>query len=219
MQSAVGMDHGHEQQFGTIEVTGEGRIAARPDTAQVRLGIVIEAKTAREASEQNAKTANKIIAAVRALGVEESAIQTVGLGLEPVYLWDEPNKRNVLVAYRASNVVAVRAAIERAADVYDAGVGAGANEGGGVSFGLQNDRALRNEALAIAASQAHKECQLVAKTLGVALKGPVQVQIQESSGPRLRELGAIRKSDGTPIMAGELEVVERVHVVYRTTLG
>lgn len=209
----------HERHFGTIEATGEGKVTTRPDVANIRLGISTDAKTAREATAQNAVVAGRIIDAIRKVGIDADAIQTVGLSLGPIYEWDDVNKRSVLVGYRTGNVVAVRAPVGKAGEVYDAGFEAGANEGGGVTFGLSDDRAARREAMAEAADLAHRECQLVARTLGVTLRGPVEVQILDGGGPRSVEFTGLRKAEGTPVMAGEIQVSERVRVVYQTKAG
>ena len=69
------------------------------------------------------------------------------------------------------------------------------------------------------ADLAHRECQLVARTLGVTLRGPVEVQILDGGGPRSVEFTGLRKAEGTPVMAGEIQVSERVRVVYQTKAG
>lgn len=208
------MDNGHESKCGTIEATGEGSVKVRPDVAQMRLGAVTQAKTAREAAAENAVIAQRVIEAVRAVGIDEASIETVGLGLDAVYEWNEAEKRNELVGYRATNTVVVRAPVAAAAAVYDAGIGAGAGEAGGVVFGLRDDREARAQALDLAARDALATVQRVAAALGVRLGAPQQVQIVDAGTV---ELGGMRKAaEATPIMPGQLDVRARVRAVYAT---
>lgn len=212
------MSHEHKQHLGTLSVTGDGSVTARPDIASVRLGASSQAKTAGEATAHNAEVATRIIAAIQGVGIDAAAIHTAALSLEPVYEWDEPGKRNVLVGYRASNSVVVRAPIDKAAEVFDAGVNAGANEGTGVAFGLRDDGELRKKALQLATSDALERIQLVAQVLKVDLLGPLEVQIFDSEAPQAAELVRKVASTSTPIMPGELEIHERVRVVFQTRM-
>lgn len=212
------MSKEHKHHFGTINVLGEGRVTLRPDIATVRLGVRSQAKTAREAAAQNAAIAARIVAAVGAVGIAEDAIQTVSLTLEPNYEWDESNKINVLVGYRASDNIRVRAPIGAIAEVYDAGVAAGANDGGEVTFGLTDATQARQEALKQATKQALERSEQVARTLQVDLEGPIEVQILEAADAQPREVTRAAVSPATPIMPGELEVIERVRVMFQTKI-
>lgn len=214
---ATTMSDDHKQHFGTITIIGEGSVTARPDVANVRLGVRAQARTAQDAATANAEVAGRVIAAVRLLGIPEQAIQTDSLTLEHVYEWDEATKSNVLVGYRVNNSVHVRSPLDKVAAVFDAGVAAGANEGGDVSFGLHNDVEARHRALKLATTQAHEHAEMVAKRLRVELGGPLQVEILDGVGAQPRELTR-KTASPTPIMAGELEVIERVKVVFETKL-
>lgn len=197
-----------------IEATGRGVVTAQPDIALLRLGVATQAKEPGAATDENAKIVAKVIAAIKQAGIPEGQIQTAGLSLQPVYEWDEPNRRNVLIGYRAENNVTVRTPIERAGKVYDAGIQAGANEAGGIVFTIQDDTKYRRAALAEATRLATDEVQTVAKALGVGLVGPVQAQVLVDGGPRPFE-ASLRKADvETPILPGQLEIVEQVRVVF-----
>lgn len=204
--------------FGTLAVLGEGRVTLRPDIATVRLGVRTQAKTAGDAAAQNAAIAARIVAAVHALGVDESAIQTVSLTLEPVYEWDESTKTNVLLGYRAIDSLRVRASVDQIAQIYDAGIAAGANDGGDVTFGVTDDTKARQQALKLATKQALARAEQVAKALQVDLTGPLEVQVEEPVDVQPRELTRAAAGATTPIMAGELEVLERVRVRFETKI-
>lgn len=197
-----------------IEATGRGVVTAQPDVALLRLGVATQAKEPNVATDENAKIMAKVIAAIKQAGIPEDQIQTAGLSLQPVYEWDEPNRRNVLTGYRAENNVSVRTPLERAGKVYDAGIQAGANEAGGIVFTIRDDSTYRRAALVEATRLAVDEIQTVAKALQVSLAGPVQAQVLVDGGQRPFE-ATLRKADvETPILPGQLEIVELVRVVY-----
>ncbi len=189
-------------------------VTAQPDIAVLRLGVATQAKEPIAATDENAKIVAKVIAAIEQAGIAEEQIQTAGLSLQPIYEWDEPNRRNVLQGYRAENSVTVRAPIERAGKAYDAGVRAGANEAGGLVFTIADDSPYRQAALAAATRQAVEEIETVAATLRVGLLGPVQAQVLLDGGPRPLEMNLRAAAAETPIMPGQLEIVEQVRVVF-----
>src|SRR5436305_62825 len=142
-----------------ITVQGTGEVRADPDEATVRLGVVGQAPTARAAQEKVNQAANAVLAAVRGLGIEAADVQTSELNLSPIYTPARPDapaqSQERISGYRASNVVSVRLTkLDLVGRVIDAGLGAGANQVEGVSFGLRNDRAARTRALEQAVGEA-----------------------------------------------------------------
>ena len=199
----------------SIEATGRGVIKVRPDLALVRLGVVVTAKKPETAIAENAERMSAVINAIRKLGVPESAIQTVGFNVQPIYEWDEENKKSVLSGYRATNGVSVRASIEQAGEIYDTGVNAGANEAGGITFTLKDDSKARRDALIQATKLAMDEIQIVATALGVGLRGPLHAEVLENGVDRPIELGFRAGDVGTtPVLPGQVEVAQSVRLVF-----
>ena len=48
-----------------MTVTGEATVAVAPDTAVIRIGVTSQGKTAREASDANAKQMTAVLAAIK----------------------------------------------------------------------------------------------------------------------------------------------------------
>ena len=67
----------------TIIVTGEGTAEMAPDMALIDLGVVKDAKTAREALDANNKAMADILAALKEAGIEERDLQTSGFAINP----------------------------------------------------------------------------------------------------------------------------------------
>jgi uncharacterized protein YggE len=203
-----------QQHHATVEATGRGTASARPDVALLRLGVVTQAKEPKQATSENAQTIAEVLAALKASKVPDEAIQTSGLSLQPQYEWDEPNKKNVLVGYRAEHTVTVKTEVDKAGEIYDAGVAAGANESGGIQLTLADDSSLRKEALQKATKAAVAEIHAVGEALGVVLIGPIQAQVIAGGGPRPLDVMRATESADTPIAAGMVEVVTQVRVSF-----
>ncbi|MBK8262050.1 MAG: SIMPL domain-containing protein [Nannocystis sp.] len=200
--------------IGTIEVSGEGRIKAKADRASVRLAVVTEAKTAKDAVAENAARANAVIAAIKALGVPESALATVGLSVGPIYNYDEERRVSVIVGYQATDALLADVAVALAGEVYDAGIEAGANESSGLSFHLADERPLRRGALQAAVEAAQADAEVVAAALGVKLRGPDKIEVDGGGAPITRSVEASLSKMSTPVLPADLSVSARVRVIY-----
>lgn len=199
----------------TIEATGLGVVRAQAEVAILHLGASTEAEKPAEAVANNAAQMAKVIAAIKAQKIPESAIQTAGLQLQPILKWDASENQQILLGYRAENHIMVHTPVNRAGEVYDAGVVAGANRAGGIRFTVQDDKKQRREALALATKYAIDEIHTIAKVLGSPPLGPLEAQVIQESGPRPYELELDKAGGGeTPIMPGRLEISARVRVVY-----
>ncbi|MBZ5709910.1 SIMPL domain-containing protein [Nannocystis pusilla] len=201
----------------TIEATGKGVVRAKPDLAVLKLGVTTQAEQPAEAVDQNAKRMSKVIAAVKAQGIPDTAIQTSELQLDRVTKWDEDLQTDVLVGYRATNVITVRSPVDTAVKVFDAGVAAGANTAGGLAFAVNDEKKYRREALAQATKVAVEDIEAVAKALGVNLAAVVQAEVVEAIEPPLYEsqfFAMDHELAATPIVPGQLEITSRVRVRY-----
>ena len=90
-----------------VTVTGEGTVAAVPDNAMIRLGVSSQGKTARAASDANAREMTVVLAAIKESGVADRDIQTTSLSLQPQY---DPNKTGAarLLGFQVNNQITVK---------------------------------------------------------------------------------------------------------------
>ncbi|WP_152971102.1 SIMPL domain-containing protein, partial [Rhizobium ecuadorense] len=68
-----------------ISVTGDGESSVAPDMAIVNFAVVKQAKTAREALDENNKAMNDVLAALKSGGIAERDLQTSGFSIQPQY--------------------------------------------------------------------------------------------------------------------------------------
>jgi uncharacterized protein YggE len=205
-----------DKQFeGTLEVSGTGKVAVAPDEAVVHLSVITEAKTANEAVKQNAKSTKAVIDAVSAQ--PNHGVTTSGLGVSPLIHYDSNTHSSKIIGYRATNGVTVKTKIGYAAQVFDAGVQAGANESSGISFGVQDETPYREEALRRAVEIAFSEAQIVAKAAKVQLDGPGSIWIDSGMNPLLFRTVALEMDAApTPVIPEDLKISASVRIVFRT---
>ena len=209
----------------SILVNGTGEVFVNADEATVRLGIMSEGKTANTVQQEVNRVARAIADSIQRLGIDPKEIQTSQLSLYPVYSdgRGEPmqQRQPSVVGYRASNVVSIRVTkIDQTGPVVDAGLKAGANQLEGVSFGLRDDKAARQEALQKAAADAKAKAETLAGALGVKLGSILEANEAGVSFVRPMQAGAemmmARAADvATPVFPGQIQIVANLTVRYR----
>ena len=125
----------------SITVTASGSISAVPDLARITSGIATEAPVARDAVSKNSEAMTKIIAGLKASGIDEKDIQTASFHIEPRYTRAREGEASVIDGYRATNQVQVVVRnLDKLGEVLDRLVGLGANEMAGLSFEVSQGR-------------------------------------------------------------------------------
>jgi uncharacterized protein YggE len=205
-----------------LTVSGSGQARVAPDEATVRLGVLAQAPTAREAQERVNRIAGAILDAVRKLGLPAERIQTTGLNLGPQYAQGRTADQGPrITGYQASNTVGILVDdLAKVGPVIDAGLAAGANNLDGVEFGLRNDAAARAAALTDAVREARGKAEALAKALQVRLVEIVEVAEGNVavSPPPFRARGmamAAEAMTATPVSAGQVGVDATVTVRWR----
>lgn len=203
------------QHNGALHVSGEGQIKVKPDVAWIHLTTITDAKTATEAVADNAARMGQVIERVRALGLPPEAMRTVGLHLYPLFSYEEGPDKGKIVGYRAEDTIRIEAAVELAGKIFDEGIAAGANQSSSLSFGLREEAAYRDKALAAAVAAARRDAEIVSGAMGLRVLGAREVQI-DPSGARiaLRDASRVEMKATTPVLPGELTISARVSIVY-----
>jgi len=198
-----------------VTVTGEATVAVAPDSAMIRIGVSSQDKTAREASDANARQMTAVLAAIKSNNIADRDIQTSRLSLQPQY---DPNKSGTarLTGFQATNQVTVRIRdIGNLAAVLDSAISAGANEMSGIEFIVSEQSKLLDRARDDAIADAHRKAELYAKAAGSKL-GHVIAISEEGSAPPPRPMQALR-AGAVPISQGEQTLRAAVTVSYELT--
>ncbi|MBK5332815.1 MAG: SIMPL domain-containing protein [Ilumatobacteraceae bacterium] len=202
----------------SITVTGEGKIAVKPDTASLSLGVQATATTATEALSRANASAAALIASLKTAGIGDDDIATSGVSIYPQY-----NSKNTVSGYQASNNVTITVReIGRTGQLIDAAAAAAGDNitVGGVSFYVDDSEALIGAARADAIRNARKRAGEYAAAAGATVGDVIQISepaIGGSAQPMFRAASMSKFSGGgspTPIEAGTQDLEVSVTVVY-----
>jgi uncharacterized protein YggE len=156
----------------TVTVSGTATIRSDPDEASVTLGVRTQALTAEAAMRDNANRMNDVIQAIRREGVAADDIATAWINLYPQY--DDAGV--TIVGYVAENqVYATVRNMDAIGTVIDAAIEAGANLSSGITFGLSDENAGVEEALADAVEDARSKAEALADSTGAQLGAVITV--------------------------------------------
>ncbi len=145
----------------TLAVSAEERVTADPDLAILHIGFETKPMDAKSAYAAGAKTSNEIIAAIKQAGIAETAIRSENQHLDRFY--GDSHKFKLVQQWT------VKAPPERAAEILDVAVTAGAFESGEIEWAVQNEQTLEDQVLERAAGRARSNAAVLAKGMGVHL--------------------------------------------------
>lgn len=176
-----------------FSVTGSGSVYAKADIANLTIGFRTEtSKTAAEATKEATDKMNNILSEIKSLGIEEKDIKTTNYSLNPVYNWTEKDGQK-LAGYEVSQNVSVKVRdLEKIGDIISKTTEQGANQIGGVSFTIDDEYELKNEARELAIEKAKEKAALIAAQAGMKL-GKVTGFYENSSQPIMYDYVNVRK--------------------------
>jgi uncharacterized protein len=199
-----------------ITVTGEGEVAIVPDLAITSGGVTTTGKTAREASEANAKTMTAVMAALKAAGIAEQDVQTSRLALYPVR--DNKSSELRITGFQATNQVSIKIRdVGKVADVIDRVVAAGANDISGIQFVVSSPSKPLDQAREAAMADARRKAEIYARAAKVTLGAPVSISEEGAVAPGPIMMRQARAAEATPVSAGEQIQRISVSVSYELT--
>ncbi len=202
-----------------LSVVGEGDASAAPDMATFSTGVVASGKTAEEALAANSKSMSDLVSAIKALGIEDRDIATSNFSISPQYSQPAPNTREApkLVGFEVRNTVAVKVRdIARLGVVLDKMVQSGANQAGGLRFGLSDSGPIEEKARIAAFKDAQAQAKTLAEAAGLRLLKVRRISPGDRGGDMLTSAPMMMKAEAraVPIEAGELSARARITVVY-----
>jgi len=187
-----------------VRASADAVVSAKPDRAEITIGVSSRAAAAQAASAQNATDSDKVIKAIKQALGSGGFVKTSGYSLAPQYDYSNGHAPR-LTGYEATNSVIVTVDdLPLLGKVIDSATQTGANNVNGIAFTLRDSSAVREQALAAA--------------LGVHVVGVLEAEPSELPmvHPRPMALmapsGMLEKRVATPIEAGDLEIRSSVTV-------
>ena len=185
-----------------LSIVGEGKIDVVPDKALVNVGITVQNVSAvGEAQKSINETNNKLIQAMKKLGIQSADIKTSNYSINPDYSSQpQPLMKQTINGYsgNASITITVRNTA-LVPQVLEAATKAGANEIQGVSYSIDDPNRYREEARNKAIANAKEQAQKLSETLGIKL-GKITNIVESSPGgsyPVYKTADVVRESVGS----------------------
>ena len=215
-----------------ITVSGEGKVAIRPDLAVFFAGVLTDAKKIRDAQQQNNEHSQKMIIFLGGKGVEEKDIKTIGYSIYPQYQYYEvppcyasscpPRRPPEILSYQVRHTIEVKVRdLDKLDELLDGVVEAGANEVGSVNFTVENEEEVRVEARKKAIEDAKKKAKMLSKDLGVRIRRVVNFSESGNIVPFFQKgleygIGGDGLGGGTTpsVQPGEQEIRSNVVITY-----
>ncbi len=205
-----------------FQVTAQGEVYIKPDTAEISLGVVKEGKTVAQVQEAVNKVNSEIIKNLKEFGVEEEKIKTTRYSIDPSYEWNKNGSKRYLVGYQANISIAVRTDdFEKLNQIIDQATLAGANQVDSLNFILEDEDKAKDQARDIAVKKAQEKADAIAKISGLNLGKLINVFVSDTDyypNPRVYGLDTATKEamgGGTAqIEAGETKITASVVLSY-----
>lgn len=174
----VGVNKKNDQD--RFSVVGSGTVYAKADIANISVGLKTGAKkTAAEATLDSTTKMNNIIAEVKKLGIEDKDIKTSDYNLSPVYNYTN-DKGQELIGYEVTQTLTLKIRdLSKIGDVISKTTAQGANQVGNISFTIDDEFALKNQARELAITKAKEKAVLIAKQSGMKL-GEIKSVVENS---------------------------------------
>ncbi|MEM0230641.1 MAG: SIMPL domain-containing protein [Candidatus Woesearchaeota archaeon] len=217
----INIENNPSQEANSITVTGESEIEVMPDKAVIYVSVVTENITAKEAKDSAAEIFSRVKSALIRAGVKQDMIESSSYSITPIYEWNDIFKRSDFKGYRVTHTMKITTTdIDKAGDIIDAAVNAGANEVEQVSFELspELERKVYADALEDAAALAKAKASSIANALGAQL-GSIKTVSESSSyyypyTPYYSKAMVSEGAASTQIATQKLRVTGRVSVSY-----
>lgn len=159
----------------TLTVNASESVSAEPDLAILRIGFDTPAEDVKTAYADGARRSNAIVAAIKQAGISENVIRSEWQYIDRV--WIDTHK------FRVEQHWTVKVPPQRAAEILDIAISAGANSSGPIEWTVNDQKSLENQALDRATARAKENAVVLAKGMGVRLGALTSVSNQVS-GPQ-----------------------------------
>jgi uncharacterized protein YggE len=203
----------------SVTVVGSGKVAAKPDMAEIQVGVVTQANSAAKALKDNNQAMAQLLKVLSARGIADKDQQTSNFNITPQYRRGNQGEQGPeIVGYQVTNQVQIKVRkLASLGELLDDVVTSGSNQIHGISFSVAEPSHLLDEARTKAMADARRKAELYVGCAGVNLGQVLLIEEQTPHLPRQEMLGVAmgRAAAAVPIATGEQEFGASVTVTYR----
>jgi uncharacterized protein len=191
----------------TLTVNAEDEVSVEPEVAILHVGFETQTGDAQTVYADGKRISNAVIAALKQAGIPEDAIRSESQRLDRDY--EKPHKFKLVQQWT------VKAPPERAAEILDVAVTAGATSSGDIEWTVKDEKTLEAQALDRTAGRARENAAVLAKSMGVRLGSVIYVSNQVSVVRPIRAMAAFKnEAAASQPLAIEPHKVSRSATVY-----
>lgn len=206
----------------TIIVSGEGEARLAPDMAMLTMAVVKQAETAAQALSDNNGAMAAVMNDLKAVGIEQTDLQTTGFSIAPQYRQDKNDAGEllepVIVGYQVTNALTIRIRdLTKLGDVIDRSVNLGINQGGEINFSNNDPQEAVTQARKAAMEEAMAKARTLTDAAGVKLGRVIEISenfARPMPQPMYRAAMAKEMSDAAPVASGENTYTVTVNVTF-----
>ena len=163
----------------SITLTGDGEVISIADIGKFTFSVSETSESVDSAQKMATEKINKALTALKGKGVEEKDIKTLNYNINPKYQWvvdktncfspnNCPNGNSVIVGYDVSQTMEVKIRDTKKAGELLTLVGAqGVGNVSGLQFSIDDEDALKQQAIALAIADAKAKAEKLSKELGI----------------------------------------------------
>jgi len=210
----------------TISVSGDGKVYAKPDMAEVNLSFSELAATSREALDKVSQKITEAIKITKSNDIADSDISTTGLNVYTEY--DYSNSTRRIIGQRASQSLSVKVRkiddkATKPAKLIDELSTINNVQLGGISFDIEDKTKFYSQARELAFNKAKQKAAELAKLSDVKLSKPVSITDATydifpspyySNTAQLKVAFASQSSDSSQIPSGEMSISVNLSILW-----
>jgi uncharacterized protein len=202
-----------------VKTTGTAEVKVTPDRAVIQIGVERQSATAKAAKAAADTTSRKLLAGLKAQGIDDKDIQTAYLDLQPTSYYQKQVRINNFTATQSLSIT-IRDLTKLDA-VMDAVMSAGANRIDGIEYQSSELRKYRDQARDEATKAAKEKAVALAQALGNKVGKTYSIEeVPQSEGYSIMA-GMIpniaipeKNARGASTAAGQLTVTASVVVTF-----
>jgi uncharacterized protein YggE len=209
----------------TLSVTGNAITKIKPDRVFISLGIETTDTTANGSLAANSFSMNKVISALRNLGIIENETNTSVFNIFPNYNYTESGTRLNITGFTVTNSIQIESSkTDKVSSWIDTAVAAGANNINTIEFTISNKKLedTRNMLIGEAISNARQKADIASAAVGLKVIGVESIVVGGFANipppePFMAREALAQPAGGpspTPILVGEQQVSANVDIIY-----
>ncbi len=166
-----------EEKSGILTVRGEAVTRIAPDQATLSVTVHGEDAGLKQAKEKHDNKLRTVLKLAAEMDIPKEKIQTSYTSTSPTYTYDKERAKQVLSGYQVrTSLEVVVTDLDKVSIFMQKLVNAGVDQMGNITYGLQDERKVKEDTLLKAVGYAYEKASRLAATAKVTLDKPLAIE-------------------------------------------